>query len=79
MCSFNKAKLNFASIEFFPSVVVKDLKTVVCLMCCVPSIKQNLIFVSKLCKTNNASIVFFPSFVVKDLKTGARLTRVEQE
>ena len=42
---------------------------------CVPSIKQNLIFVSKFCKANNASIEFFPSsFVVKDLKTGARLT-----
>lgn len=43
---------------------------------CVPSIKQNLISVSKFCKTNNASIEFFPSsFVVKDLKTGARLTQ----
>ncbi|WKA01579.1 hypothetical protein VitviT2T_019853 [Vitis vinifera] len=43
---------------------------------CVPSIKQNLISVSKFCKTNNTSIEFFPSsFVIKDLKTGARLTQ----
>ena len=43
---------------------------------CVPSIKQNLIYVSKFCKTNNASIEFFPfSFVVKDLKMGACLTQ----
>ena len=43
---------------------------------CIPSIKQNLISVSKFCKTNNTSIEFFPSsFVIKDLKTGARLTQ----
>ena len=38
---------------------------------CVPSIKQNLIYVSKFCKTNNVSIEFFPSsFVVNDIKIG---------
>ena len=37
---------------------------------CVPTIKQNLIFVSQFCCTNNTSIDFFPShFVVKDLCT----------
>lgn len=41
---------------------------------CVPSIKQNLLSVSKLCKTNCVSVEFFPKhFLVKDLKTGTVL------
>ncbi|KAL5786959.1 hypothetical protein ACOSP7_003908 [Xanthoceras sorbifolium] len=43
---------------------------------CVPSMKQNLIYVSSFCKTNNASIELFPySFCVKDLATGAALVK----
>ena len=43
---------------------------------CVPSIKKNLLSVSKFCKTNKTSIEFFPScFLVKDLRTGVPLVR----
>jgi hypothetical protein len=39
---------------------------------CVPSMQNNLISVSKFCKTNKVSVEFFPAFfVVKDLRTGA--------
>ena len=58
------SKLPTASKSFYLSNVL-----------CVPSIKQNLISISKFCKTNNTYIEFFPSsFVVKDLKTGGLLT-----
>ena len=41
---------------------------------CVPSIKQNIIFVAKFCRSNYTSIEFFPShFVVKDLHMGTPL------
>ncbi|KAL4571517.1 hypothetical protein LXL04_018277 [Taraxacum kok-saghyz] len=42
----------------------------------VPQLRNNLIFVAKLCKSNNVSVEFFPSFfLVKDLRTGAILMR----
>lgn len=42
----------------------------------VPSLKQNLISVSKLCKTNNLFVKFFPNdLLVKDLATGATMMR----
>ena len=41
---------------------------------CVLDMKQNLISVSKFCKSNNVSVEFSPSlFIVKDLRTGAPL------
>ncbi|KAG8381267.1 hypothetical protein BUALT_Bualt06G0104800 [Buddleja alternifolia] len=45
---------------------------------CAPSIKNNLISVSKFCQSNNVSLEFFPlHFVVKDLRTGAPMLRGE--
>lgn len=39
---------------------------------CVPAIHQNLISVSKFCRSNHTSIEFFPThFVAKDLRTGS--------
>ncbi|KAJ9547961.1 hypothetical protein OSB04_020504 [Centaurea solstitialis] len=41
---------------------------------CVPSMKKNLISVSKFCITNNTSVEFLPfSYLVKDLRTGTTL------
>ena len=41
---------------------------------CVPTMKNNLISISKLCQTNNTSIEFLPtSFLVNDLRMGATL------
>jgi hypothetical protein len=43
---------------------------------CVPTVTQNLVSVSQLCKTNNVSIEFFPwHFEVKELRTGEVLLR----
>ena len=43
---------------------------------CVPSINQNLIYVSKFCHSNQTSIEFFPTyFVVKDLNSRTPLLR----
>ena len=43
---------------------------------CVPSMKKNLVFVSKFCQSNHVSVEFLPfSFVVKDLQTGAPLVK----
>ncbi|KAD3066422.1 hypothetical protein E3N88_34302 [Mikania micrantha] len=42
----------------------------------VPKLRNNIVSVSKLCKTNQVSVEFFPfHFIVKDLHTGARLMR----
>ncbi|KAL4576014.1 hypothetical protein LXL04_012102 [Taraxacum kok-saghyz] len=42
----------------------------------VPQLRNNLIFVAKLCKSNNVSVEFFPYFfLVKDLHTGTILMR----
>ena len=55
------------SISFSPSFNLSNVL-------CVPSIKQNLIFVSKFFLSNHTSNEFFPSyFVVKDLCTGTPL------
>ncbi|GKC20788.1 retrovirus-related pol polyprotein from transposon TNT 1-94 [Tanacetum coccineum] len=44
----------------------------------VPQLRNNLVYVAKLCKTNKVSVEFFPfHFVVKDLRTGAHLMRGE--
>ncbi|RVW33268.1 Retrovirus-related Pol polyprotein from transposon RE2 [Vitis vinifera] len=43
---------------------------------CVPSMKKNLISISKLCISNNVSIEFLPSsFLIKDLRIGATLLK----
>ncbi|KAL4591255.1 hypothetical protein LXL04_004213 [Taraxacum kok-saghyz] len=45
---------------------------------CVPTLRQKLISVAKLCRTNQVSVDFFPLyFTVKDLCTGALLMRGE--
>jgi hypothetical protein len=47
---------------------------------CVPSMQNNLISVSKFCKTNKVSVEFFPAFfVVKDLRTGAPRLREQNK
>lgn len=55
----------------FPLHLTLSLSNVLC----VPTMKQNIISVSQLCKTNNASIEFNPSFCAKDLTTRALLTQ----
>lgn len=60
------------------TLVHQDKSFVLDNILCAPSIKSNLVSVSKFFQSNNVSLEFFPfHFIVKDLRTGALLLRGE--